>query len=187
MRQHAAFQHIGFNSKRWLVTHRSRRTLNEPYFPHTKIKIAVQFAKKNIIAHQKNMGFFDIGHYNCLSLEKRHYNSPIRRSTIIISSLTHPCHFLRLSRIRAHFQIVYLQRWIRTSNSQTTPLNGAGAGAPPRHCCRPWRRRRRACSSLQCSTPAPPSLLRVPPLQAIAAPITHPAGEPPPPPSTRTG
>src|SRR6185437_7335357 len=102
-----------------------------------------------------SLGFFDIGHYNCLSLEKSHYISPIRRSTIIISSLTHPCHFLRLSRIRAHFQIVYLHRWIRTSNSQTTPLNGAGARAPPRHCCRPWRRRHRVLRLLLRTAPLP--------------------------------
>jgi hypothetical protein len=48
----------------------------------------------------------DRGHYNSPSFEKRHYNSPIPRSAIIISSF--PCHFLHLPCIRAspcHFQV----------------------------------------------------------------------------------
>lgn len=48
------------------------------------------------------MGYFDLGHYNSMSFEIRHYNLTIWRSAIITMSLLHSCHFLRLTRIRTH-------------------------------------------------------------------------------------
>jgi hypothetical protein len=39
------------------------------------------------------MGFFDPRHYNFSCLEMHHYNSPIWRTAIIISSLFHPAIF----------------------------------------------------------------------------------------------
>ena len=56
------------------------------------------------------LGFLDLGHYNSLSFEKCHYNSSIRRSAIIISSLPDSCHFLRLQCTKAHWSGMYVYR-----------------------------------------------------------------------------
>ena len=62
--------------------------------------------------------YFDVSHYNSLSYKKRHYNSPIRRFAITISSLPHPCHFLRLPRTRPTVRHVCLRKDIRTSSTR---------------------------------------------------------------------
>lgn len=65
---------------------------------------------------QNSLGFLDLCHYNLSSLDICHYNSTIWKLAITIHPVTDSCHFIRLSRRRAHLQVLYTYKTFRIAH-----------------------------------------------------------------------
>jgi hypothetical protein len=148
-----------------------RYALEIIFFPYDITSDAVNFYEF-VTRPMVNIRFFESCYYNSTSLEKRCYYSSIRRSAIIILSLSHPCHFLRRPLRRAHRQPhmsiethtdVKFRLLPSNRACPRTPSLAALASpcpGPPLHlamdlpswCCSGYRGRGRRAPSL-CSTP----------------------------------